>query len=86
MRTLTWTSPLGIVRRVTIGGRRVTPLSRTDDSTRRVNMHSFEHFLELQRERLARRLQLSVDRVNDARMDGMNRYHSLTETTLTSRR
>lgn len=78
MRTLVWTSPLGVVKRVTIGGRRKTPLS----STRTTSLDSFEHFLDLQRERVASRLQKTIERIQDARLDGMTRQHALTETTL----
>lgn len=82
MRTLTWTTTRGVVKRITVGGRKAQPLS----SAGTTSLDSFEHFLELQRERVAYRLQRMIGRINDGRTDGMTRSHALTETTMESRR
>lgn len=72
----------GVTKHITVGGRKDRPVS----SNRTTSLDSFEHFLELQRERVAQRLQSMVNRIMNARMDGMDRHHSLTETSVTSRR
>lgn len=81
VRTLTWTSPTGVTKRITIGGQRRRPLS----SMGTTSLDSFEHFLELQRERVARRLHQTMERVNERRLDGMGRRQALTETIITKR-
>ena len=82
MRTLTWVTTLGVTKRITVGGQRTAPVS----STRTSSLDNFEHFLWLQRERVAQRLQRTMERIADRRSDGMDRYHALTETTLENRR
>jgi hypothetical protein len=46
---------------------------------------SLEHFMFLQRERLASRLQRMENRIYDARLDGMTRGQALTETSIERR-
>lgn len=82
MRTLTWTSPRGVKKCITVGGQRHRPLS----SAHTTSLDDLEHFLWLQRVRVASRLQRTMERIAERRSDGMDRQHALTETSLESRR
>lgn len=82
MRTLTWTTMRGVRKTITVGGRRAQPLS----SAGTTSLDNFEHFLWLQRTRVAHRLQQTMDRIAERRTDGMTRTQALTETTIESRR
>jgi len=81
VRTLTWVSPLGITKRITIGGQRRRPVS----SVRTASLDTFEHFLDLQRTRVAHRLQQMDGRIAEGRTDGMSRTQALKETTIERR-
>src|SRR5882724_1015298 len=81
MRTLTWTSPSGTRKRITLGGRRRQPLS----SLRTTSMDSVEHFMEMQRQRVARRLHQTMERIVERRTDYMTYRQALRETVITSR-
>lgn len=81
MRTLIWTSPGGVTKRITIGGRRNRPLS----SRNTTSLDAVEDFMALQRARVAQRLQREVDRIFESRADEMERHHALTETNITTR-
>ncbi len=70
-------SPRGIMKRVTIGGRRNRPVSSNGGTS----LDAVERFMELQRIRVARRLQKKIE----AQGDGMERHHALTETDITTR-
>ena len=82
MRTLTWVSPLGHIKTVTIGGRRRKPVS----SAGTTSLDSLEHFLELQRARVAARLQRMYETYQERQLDGMTRHQALVETTVETRR
>ncbi len=85
MRTLTWVSPLGHTKTVTIGGRRRKPVSSA--GTRfAVSLDTVEQVFGRQRARVERRLQQTMERVNERRLDGMTRQQALVETTVEMRR
>lgn len=81
VRTLTWTTTRGTQKRIHLGGRRRQPLS----SLRTTSLDSVEHFMEMQRQRVARRLHQTMERIVERRTDNMNRKQVLTETIITNR-
>jgi hypothetical protein len=80
-RILTWVSPGGTRKTATIGGRRRHPVA----SPYTAAANSFEMFLERQRERVAQRLQHTVERISARRTDGMTQQQALKETTIKRR-
>ncbi len=81
-RTLTWVSPLGHIKTVTIGGRRRRPMA----SAHTLSMDSFEQLFSSQQMRVERRLQQLWERYQERQLDGMTRQQALVETSVEVRR
>ena len=80
-RTISWVSPTGTRKTLTLGGTRRKPKAKAD-ARFTFAPDSLDRFMEEQRERVARNVQAMYLRLST---DGMTRRQRLTETDITRR-